>query len=508
MSRTPGIDVSAYQGEINWKRVAAAGYRFAFIRATIGDNRTDSRFYVNWKGAGDAGLLVSAYHVVKPYQSPDSQINRFFDVLSGRKADLPLVLDVERKDNCSRETITTCVRNCLHMVEQRDGRKPIIYTAAWCWNPNVLPSPEWAEYDLWVANYGVSTPTLPHGWNEWKFWQYSESGNVPGIDTGTTDLDWFDGSYEDLLEYAHKPAPPRQRPRLLVGLHDELGGNWMRSRNMEGVCLVHRSVQTQPVAINCQELALAGIKVLARLNWGYAGGTGTVPPPEHKDAWVNTIILTIAANRGKGIWGWIIGNEVNNPTEWPGGYPHPTHVVSPAYYVELYNRIWWGVQVNDLIAPAPLDPYNVVAREFGQPADPRDWAQYIYTHIDGADFLALHAKTQTNDPAECQSDVKFTDAPLIGRFLHLRTIEDQLKWIPTSLWDKEIYVTEVNPQRRSAYSLGWEPGNAEWVRQAQAYLRTQPVDGAIYYRYVRAGDQAGFGLDSRPAILQAIQEEA
>jgi hypothetical protein len=149
-----------------------------------------------------------------------------------------------------------------------------------------------------------------------------------------------------------------------------------------------------------------------------------------------------------------------------------------------------------------------VAREFGQPGDPRDWAQYIYTHIDGADFLALHAKTQTNDPAECHSDVKFTDAPLIGRFLHLRTIEDQLKWIPTSLWDKEIYVTEVNPQRRSAYSLGWEPGNAEWVRQAQVYLRTQPVDGAVYYRYARAGDQAGFGLDHRPAILQAIQEEA
>lgn len=71
MSRRPGIDVSTYQGEINWKRVVAAGYRFASIRATLGNDRTDSRFYANWKGARDAGLLVSAYHVVKPYQPSD-----------------------------------------------------------------------------------------------------------------------------------------------------------------------------------------------------------------------------------------------------------------------------------------------------------------------------------------------------------------------------------------------------------------------------------------------------
>jgi hypothetical protein len=198
----------------------------------------------------------------------------------------------------------------------------------------------------------------------------------------------------------------------------------MRNQGMRGVCLVPRAVQTQPTTINCLNLAHAGIKVLVRLNWGWADGTGTVPPPEHEDAWVDAIIATIAASRDKGVWGWIIGNEVNNPVEWPGGYPNPTYMVSPAYYVRLYNRIWRGVQVNDLIAPVPLDPYNVVAQQFGQPADPRDWAQYIYAHIAGADFLALHTKTQGNDPAECWSDATFTDWPLIGRFLHLRTIED------------------------------------------------------------------------------------
>jgi len=300
------------------------------------------------------------------------------------------------------------------------------------------------------------------------------------------------------------PPPPL---RLSIGLHDEAGGEWMRGEGMRGACLVLRQVQTQPTVVDCLHLAQAGIRVLVRLNWGWAGGTGTVPPPDQKDAWVDAIIQTITDSRERGVWGWVIGNEVNNPAEWPGGYPHPTHAVSPAYYVELYNRIWWGVGVNDLIAPVPLDPYNVVAQEFGQPADPRDWARYIYGHIAGADFLALHAKTQSNDPHECWSDATFTDWPLVGRFLHLRTVEDQLAWVPDHLRGKAVYVTEVNPQRRGANLLGWKPGNGEWVARACAYLRTQPLAGALFYRYERAGGQAAFGLDDKPVILGAIKEE-
>jgi len=360
--------------------------------------------------------------------------------------------------------------------------------------------------DHWVAGilipYGssltaIGNPTTPPDAQGYRYQQVRAADGREG---------WvvYSAGNEVYLSDTEPPPPPS----LLIGLHDEPGGHWMRNQGMRGVCLVPRAVQTQPTTINCLNLAHAGIKVLVRLNWGWADGTGTVPPPEHEDAWVDAIIATIAASRDKGVWGWIIGNEVNNPVEWPGGYPNPTYMVSPAYYVRLYNRIWMGVQVNDLIAPVPLDPYNVVAQQFGQPADPRDWAQYIYAHIAGADFLALHTKTQGNDPAECWSDATFTDWPLIGRFLHLRTIEDQLGWVSARLRGKRVYVTEVNPQRRDADSLGWEPGNAEWVCQACAYLRTQPLAGAAFYRYQRAGDQAPFGLDNKPVILAAIKEEA
>jgi GH25 family lysozyme M1 (1,4-beta-N-acetylmuramidase) len=211
MARTPGIDVSHWQGEINWKLVAAQGYRFAAIRATVGNYHTDSRFYENWRGAREAGLLVSAYHVVKPKNTAESQITRLFDVLEDRVPDLPLVLDVELTDDQTPAVITGIVRECIQRIEQQAGRKPIIYTGAWFWNPNLLRGAEWANCDLWIANYGVENPGLPADWTAWRIWQYSDKGSVSGVSSHYTDLDWFNGSYEDLLAYANKPAEPVDR---------------------------------------------------------------------------------------------------------------------------------------------------------------------------------------------------------------------------------------------------------------------------------------------------------
>lgn len=205
---TPGIDVSRWQGTIDWPQVAAAGYRFAVIRATVGDSYTDPLFAANWEGAKQAGLLVSAYHVVKPGVAVDRQLTYFMEVLGGRRPDLPLVLDVETAGG-SPAAVTSHVQECLRQLTQLAGRKPIIYTARWFWDKNVLPGSEWAQYDLWVASY-TEQPLLPAGWNTWRFWQYSEKGRVPGINAAV-DLDGFAGSYEALQAYAN-PAPPQETP--------------------------------------------------------------------------------------------------------------------------------------------------------------------------------------------------------------------------------------------------------------------------------------------------------
>ena len=83
MGYTPGVDVSRYEGVVDWKKVAAAGYRFAIIRATLGRRSyTDPTFNTNWTGAKAAGLLVSAYHVVVATNYANKQIDRFFSALS------------------------------------------------------------------------------------------------------------------------------------------------------------------------------------------------------------------------------------------------------------------------------------------------------------------------------------------------------------------------------------------------------------------------------------------
>lgn len=203
MKRVPGIDVSRWQGKIDWASIVAEGFRFAYMRATIGKSYIDPRFYENWDNARDAGLLISAYHVVTPGIEPEAQIAHLFDTLEGREADLPLSLDIERQDNVDPETLSHCIGTCLIELERRDSRKPIIYTARWFWDRYVLPRKEWCAYDLWVASYTTS-PILPRDWKTWRFWQFSDSGEVPGIRSRTVDLNWFAGNYEALVTYGKR----------------------------------------------------------------------------------------------------------------------------------------------------------------------------------------------------------------------------------------------------------------------------------------------------------------
>jgi len=179
MPTTPGIDVSYWQTSIDWTQVAAAGYRFAAVRATMGDTYLDPRFIPNWEAAKRAGLLVTAYHVVRPKHSAPTQTEALFKALAGRIPDLPLAIDVEVTDDMPKDVVTRITREVCEMTASRAGRKPIIYTARWFWNRSIDAAPDWSGYDLWVANYGTLNPVLPRDWTTWKFWQYTDQGSVP-----------------------------------------------------------------------------------------------------------------------------------------------------------------------------------------------------------------------------------------------------------------------------------------------------------------------------------------
>ena len=210
MTYTPGVDASRYDNEVDWRKVYAAGYRFAVLRATVGDYYTDPRFYVNWTSAKEAGLLVSAYHVIVATKYADKQIAWFANTMGDRKTDFPIVFDIERKDIDSKKGNAANIRECISNLAKVDSRKPIIYTAKYYWQDYVEASTEWANYDLWVACYS-SKPYLPNSWTSWKIWQYAETGKVPGMGAAS-DVNWFNGSYEDLVNYCGGTAPVVELP--------------------------------------------------------------------------------------------------------------------------------------------------------------------------------------------------------------------------------------------------------------------------------------------------------
>jgi hypothetical protein len=324
-------------------------------------------------------------------------------------------------------------------------------------------------------------------------------------------IDTWDGKrkQKSAADYAgiratHVRSRGYPRPaKVLVGLHDESGGQWMADHQMKGCCLVHRIVQHQPVQLDFRHLQQAGITVICRLNWGYADGTGTLPRPGDKAAFIDAVVKTMLD--AQGVTYFHIGNEPNNRSEWPGYKTNNEYALTARYVTDIYNDVWRKVGGLAKLGPPPLDPY------YGPHSNNRDWWAYMLDNIAGADALFLHAKTQTNAPNEIWSRARFSDEPLTWQYLHLRTVETSLAILPNRFDAVPVYVTELNPQYLTEIEgpLGWQPGNTEWVYEAMDYFRgEQPVTGVIFYRYEAAGDQAGFGLKNRNAILEAIKNES
>jgi len=193
-----GIDVSYYQGQISWSKVAAAGKRFAIIRSGDG-TFLDPMFETYLEGAKAAGLYVDIYHYLRfgltPEQHAEICTTRR-EIATRYNSKVRLWLDWEDTSNAAKAmTVTDRVDWALKLMDSIHC--PIgHYSAAWWWNPYM------GNCDLggphWVAHYKTGgSPTLPSGWNGWQVWQYGSSGAVDGIE-GNVDADVAQDGFFDL----------------------------------------------------------------------------------------------------------------------------------------------------------------------------------------------------------------------------------------------------------------------------------------------------------------------
>ncbi len=194
MGKTRGIDVSHYQGNINWRTVAAdRNVSYVYIKATEGMNLVDNMYYQNLRGAHAAGIPVGTYHFFSPTASVTTQINNLISAMPNlREQDLVPMIDVETIGKASPDNFRSRLRQFLASVEQKYGVKPIIYTGTNFYNKYLRG--HFDNYLFMIAKYSEGFPEL-QGNPKFAIWQYSSTGRVSGI-RGYVDQSVFIDDYD------------------------------------------------------------------------------------------------------------------------------------------------------------------------------------------------------------------------------------------------------------------------------------------------------------------------
>lgn len=192
-----GLDVSEFQGKIDWTLVKTieSNYplEFVFIRATAGNDRVDGQFEENWLCAKKRKIIRGAYHYYRPNENSLEQAQLFIETVELHKGDLPPVLDIEKlPKGQSLDSLKIGLRRWLNAVESHYKVKPIIYTGEKYYDDFLKD--DFSDYLFWIANYNFYREKIEE---DWLFWQFTEKASVPGI-KGNVDVNIFNGDVEQL----------------------------------------------------------------------------------------------------------------------------------------------------------------------------------------------------------------------------------------------------------------------------------------------------------------------
>ena len=202
-----GVDVSSYQGYIDWKEIEDNDIDFAFIKATEGSNFRDKMFRDNIENVADTGIAAGAYHFMSFESDGKRQAENFISTVDGDKIKLPPVIDLELYGKYSdKPPSASYVREILdvmvEMLYDEYGVYPIIYTNRRAYSLYV--SGGYRDCDIWLCDL-VKEPALPDG-REWTFWQYSHTEILSGYDGEEEHIDMniFNGTHTDFRKYVKR----------------------------------------------------------------------------------------------------------------------------------------------------------------------------------------------------------------------------------------------------------------------------------------------------------------
>lgn len=206
-----GIDVSTYQGDINYTKVKEAGIKIVYIKASEGTYLVDPQFRNNYQKAKENGLKVGFYHyvVARTQEEAIQEAEFFYAVIKGTTPDCRLAMDFESFGELTNEQINEISLAFLQKLQELTNKEVVIYSNAY--SARTKFSVELAQlYPLWIAEYGVEVPTSNVNWNNWIGFQFTDKGEVSGIN-GYVDRDKF--TKEIFLSTAGEVIPEPENPQ-------------------------------------------------------------------------------------------------------------------------------------------------------------------------------------------------------------------------------------------------------------------------------------------------------
>ena len=248
-----GIDVSSWQGSIDFAQVRNAGIDIVYMKSSEGRSYIDPYFERNYQNAKANGLKVGFYHYVtaRTVEQAREQANFFASVISGKEPDCRLAMDFESFGNLSVNQINEISKVFLETLQNATNKEVLIYSNSY--SARTIFSRDLAIYPLWVANYGVSEPGGNDKWATWVGWQYTSTGRVAGI-SGNVDRNQFtDGvllSNISPIPTPETPSTPEQPTETGTIVYTVKSGDTLSSIARNYGTTVYRIVSLNPSITN------------------------------------------------------------------------------------------------------------------------------------------------------------------------------------------------------------------------------------------------------------------